>query len=146
MSQMKNKIQEKIILDKEHQKLIASLDKDIQLYKIEIDQLKKAKVEMANIEKQHKYMNGELHKEVDKLKKENEYLKKENVIIREGNEHLKIYRDKLVDVLEISLTHEPKRDGYKIELNELTEKGPKSLFKVSCNGIPTYKNIIDFKK
>ena len=101
---------------------------------------------MANIEKQHKYMNGELHKEVDKLKKENEYLKKENVIIREGNEHLKIYRDKLVDVLEISLTHEPKRDGYKIELNELTEKGPKSLFKVSCNGIPTYKNIIDFKK
>ncbi len=146
MSQMKNKIQEKIILDKEHQKLIASLDKDIQLYKIEIDQLKKAKFEMANIEKQHKYMNGELHKEVDKLKKENEYLKKENVIIREGNEHLKIYRDKLVDVLEISLTHEPKRDGYKIELNELTEKGPKSLFKVSCNGIPTYKNIIDFKK
>ena len=101
---------------------------------------------MANIEKQHQYMNGELHKEVSKLKKENEYLKKENTIIREGNEHLKIYRDKLVDVLEISLTHEPKRDGYKIELNELTDKGPKSLYKISCNGVPTYRNIIDFKK
>ena len=45
-----------------------------------------------NIEKQHKYMNGMLHKEVDKLKKENEYLKKENEIIREGNERLGIYR------------------------------------------------------
>ncbi|BAQ86236.1 hypothetical protein [uncultured Mediterranean phage uvMED] len=133
------KIKEKIILDKEQQKIITELDKTI-------DKLEKDNKEMANIEKQHKYMNGELHKEVSKLKKENEYLKKENVIIREGNEHLKIYRDKLVDVLEISLTHEPKRDGYKIELNELTDKGPKSLFKVSCNGIPTYRNIIDFKK
>ena len=136
---MKLKIKEKIILDKEQQKIITELDKTI-------DRLEKDNKEMANIEKQHKYMNGELHKELSKLKKENEYLKKENAIIREGNEHLKIYRDKLVDVLEISLTHEPKRDGYKIELNELTDKGPKSLFKVSCNGIPTYRNIIDFKK
>jgi len=136
---MKLKIKEKIILDKEQQKIITELDKTI-------DRLEKDNKEMANIEKQHKYMNGELHKEVSKLKKENEYLKKENVIIREGNEHLKIYRDKLVDVLEISLTHEPKRDGYKIELNELTDKGPKSLYKISCNGIPTYRNIIDFKK
>ena len=133
------KIKEKIILDKEQQKIITELDKTI-------DRLEKDNKEMANIEKQHQYMNGELHKEVSKLKKENEYLKKENTIIREGNEHLKIYRDKLVDVLEISLTHEPKRDGYKIELNELTDKGPKSLYKISCNGIPTYRNIIDFKK
>ena len=133
------KIKEKIILDKEQQKIITELDKTI-------DRLEKDNKEMANIEKQHQYMNGELHKEVSKLKKENEYLKKENVIIREGNEHLKIYRDKLVDVLEIALTHEPKRDGYKIELNELTDKGPKSLYKISCNGVPTYRNIIDFKK
>jgi len=133
------KIKEKIILDKEQQKIITELDKTI-------DRLEKDNKEMANIEKQHQYMNGELHKEVSKLKKENEYLKKENTIIREGNEHLKIYRDKLVDVLEISLTHEPKRDGYKIELNELTDKGPKSLYKISCNGVPTYRNIIDFKK
>ena len=121
------------------EKIIAELDKTI-------DRLEKQNKEMANIEKQHQYMNGELHKEVSKLKKENEYLKKENVIIREGNEHLKIYRGNLVDVLEISLTHEPKRDGYKIELNELTEKGPKNIYKVSCNGVPTYRNIIDFKK
>lgn len=133
------KIKEKIILDKEQQKIITELDKTI-------DRLEKDNKEMANIEKQHQYMNGELHKEVSKLKKENEYLKKENTIIREGNEHLKIYRDKLVDVLEIALTHEPKRDGYKIELNELTDKGPKSLYKISCNGVPTYRNIIDFKK
>jgi len=137
--QMKIKIAEKIILDRKHQHIIAALNQ-------KIEKLEKDNKEMANIEKQHKYMNGELHKEVKKLTKENEYLKKENTIIREGNEHLKIYRDKLVDVLEISLTHEPKRDGYKIELNELTDKGPKSLFKVSCNGIPTYRNIIDFKK
>jgi hypothetical protein len=136
---MKIKIAEKIILDRKHQHIIAALNQ-------KIEKLEKDNKEMANIEKQHKYMNGELHKEVKKLTKENEYLKKENTIIREGNEHLKIYRDKLVDVLEISLTHEPKRDGYKIELNELTDKGPKSLFKVSCNGIPTYRNIIDFKK
>ena len=133
------KVKEKIILDKEQQKIIAELDKTI-------DRLEKQNKEMANIEKQHQYMNGELHKEVKKITKENEYLKKENVIIREGNEHLKIYRTNLVDVLEIALTHEPKRDGYKIELNELTEKGPKNIYKVSCNGVPTYKNIIDFKK
>jgi hypothetical protein len=136
---MKLKIKEKIILDLKHQNIIAALNQKIE--KLEIDNK-----EMANIEKQHKYMNGELHKEVAKLTKENEYLKKENVIIREGNEHLKIYRDKLVDVLEIALTHEPKRDGYKIELNELTDKGPKSLYKISCNGVPTYRNIINFKK
>ena len=133
------KIKEKIILDKKHQNIIAALNQ-------KIEQLEKDNKEMANIEKQHQYMNGELHKEVKKITKENEYLKKENVIIREGNEHLKIYRGNLVDVLEISLTHEPKRDGYKIELNELTEKGPKNIYKVSCNGVPTYRNIIDFKK
>jgi len=37
-----------------------------------------------NIEKQHKYMNGMLHKEVDKLKKEIEQLKKENSIFKEN--------------------------------------------------------------
>jgi hypothetical protein len=136
---MKIKIAEKIILDRKHQHIIAALNQ-------KIEKLEKDNKEMANIEKQHKYMNGELHKEVGKLNKENEYLKKENVIIREGNEHLKIYRKNLVDVLEIALTHEPKRDGYKIELNELTEKGPKNIYKVSCNGVPTYRNIIDTKK
>ena len=136
---MKLKIKDKIILDKKHQNIIAALTQKIE--KLETDNK-----EMANIEKQHQYMNGELHKEIDKCKKENEYLKKENAIIREGNEYIGVFRDKLVDVLEISLTHEPKRDGYIIELNELTDKGPKNIYKVSCNGVPTYRNIIDTKK
>ena len=38
---------------------------------------------MANIEKQHKYMNGELHKEVAKLNKDIFELKKENTIFKE---------------------------------------------------------------
>jgi len=60
--QMKLKIKEKIILDKEQQKIIAELNKVIE--KLETDNK-----EMANIEKQHKNMNGELHKEIDKLNK-----------------------------------------------------------------------------
>jgi len=38
---------------------------------------------MANIEKQHQYMNGELHKEITKLNKKIEELKKENTIFKE---------------------------------------------------------------
>jgi hypothetical protein len=38
---------------------------------------------MANIEKQHKYMNGELHKEIAKLNEKIEELKKENTIFKE---------------------------------------------------------------
>ena len=139
MSKLANNIKDTIILHTKHQNIIAALNQ-------KIEKLEKDNAEMANIEKQHKYMNGELHKEVDKLKKENEYLKKENEIIREGNEYIGVFRDKLIDVLEISLTHEPRRDGYKIELNELTDKGPKNIYKVSCNGVPTYRNIIDTKK
>ena len=83
MSRLANNIKDTIILHTKHQKLIASLDKDIQLYKIELEQVKKANAEMANIEKQHKYMNGELHKEVDKLKKEIFEVKKDNAIFKE---------------------------------------------------------------
>jgi len=74
--QMKLKIKEKIILDKEQQKIIAELNKAIE--KLETDNK-----EMANIEKQHKYMNGELHKEIAKLNKKIEELKKENTIFKE---------------------------------------------------------------
>ena len=49
---MKLKIKEKIILDLKHQNIIAALNQKIE--KLEIDNK-----EMANIEKQHKYMNGE---------------------------------------------------------------------------------------
>ena len=83
LSKLANNLKDTIILHTKHQKLIASLDKDIQLYKIELEQVKKANAEMANIEKQHQYMNGELHKEVSNLKKIIEDLKKENTIFKE---------------------------------------------------------------
>ena len=50
----------------------------------EVKYLKKKLTENENIEKQHKYVNGLLHKEVDKLKKEIENLKKENSIFKEN--------------------------------------------------------------
>ena len=59
---------------------------------IDIQRLEAELLELKNIEKQHKKMNGKLYAEVDKLTKENEYLKKENTLIREGNERLGIYR------------------------------------------------------
>ena len=90
MSQMKNKIQEKIILDKEQQKIIAELDKTI-------DRLEKELHEIKNIDKNHQRINGLLRKDVEKYTKENEQLKKENQIIREGNDYLVIYSTKLID-------------------------------------------------
>jgi len=57
-----------------------------------MNNLEKELAELKNIEKQHAKMNGKLHEEVKKLTEENEYLKKENVLIREGNERLGIYR------------------------------------------------------
>ena len=73
---MKIKIAEKIILDRKHQHIIAALNQ-------KIEKLEKDNAEMANIEKQHKYMNGELHKEVASLNKKIEDLKKENTIFKE---------------------------------------------------------------
>jgi phosphoenolpyruvate carboxylase len=84
------KVKEKIILDKEHQKIINTLH-------TKIENLERDNKEMANVEKQHKYMNGELYKEIDKLKKENGHLKKENEVIREGNDYLGIYSNTLID-------------------------------------------------
>ena len=73
---MKIKLEEKVILDKEHQKIIGTLY-------LKIEKLEKDNAEMTNIEKQHKYMNGELHKEVSKLKKEIFEVKKDNAIFKE---------------------------------------------------------------
>lgn len=64
---------------------------------IDIQRLQSELLELKNIEKQHKLMNGKLFKEVDKLKKENEYLKRENEIIRDGNDYLGIYSKSLCD-------------------------------------------------
>ena len=74
--QMNLKIKEKIILDLKHQNIIAALNQ-------KIEKLEKDNKEMANIEKQHQYMNGELHKEIAKLNKKIEELKKENTIFKE---------------------------------------------------------------
>lgn len=73
---MKIKIAEKIMLDRKHQHIIAALNQ-------KIEKLEKDNKEIANIEKQHQYMNGEMHKEITKLNKKIEELKKENTIFKE---------------------------------------------------------------
>ena len=85
---IKNKIKEKIILDREHQKIVAELDGTI-------DRLEKELQEVKNIDKNHKRMNGLLHDEVKKLKEEVEQLKRENEIIRDGNDYLGIFQQDL---------------------------------------------------
>jgi hypothetical protein len=75
-SRLANNLKDTIILHTKHQNIIAALNQ-------KIEKLEKDNAEMANIEKQHKYMNGELHKEVDKLKKEIFEVKKDNAIFKE---------------------------------------------------------------
>ena len=87
---LKKTIKEKIILDKEHQKIVAELDGTI-------DRLEKELQEVKNIDQNHQRMNGLLHKEVNKLKEENEQLKKENQIIREGNDYIGVFQQDLKD-------------------------------------------------
>ena len=76
MSRLANNLKDKIILNRQHQNIIAALNQ-------KIEKLEKENAEMANIEKQHKYMNGELHKEVSKLNKEIFEVKKDNAIFKE---------------------------------------------------------------
>ena len=87
---LKKTISEKIILDREHQKIVTELDGTI-------DRLEKELKEVKNIDKNHQRINGLLRKDVEKYTKENEQLKKENQIIREGNDYLGIYSTKLID-------------------------------------------------
>ena len=47
---------------------------------MDLQRLQAELLELKNIEKQHKRMNGLLYEEVDRLKKANEKLKKENAI------------------------------------------------------------------
>nr|BAR15048.1 hypothetical protein [uncultured Mediterranean phage uvMED] len=134
MSQMKNKIQEKIILDKEQQKIIAELDKTI-------DRLEKQNKEMANIEKQHKYMNGELHKEVSKLKKENEYLKKENQIIREGNDYLGIYSQDLIN--EVKELNDHMTETIRVAEPLVKKNNRNIMFMTSIQGLIRYNTRLN---
>ena len=85
---LKKTIKEKIILDREHQKIVTELDGTI-------DRLEKELQEARNVNKNHQRINGLLRKDVDKLTKENEQLKKENEIIREGNDYIGVFQQDL---------------------------------------------------
>ena len=76
MSKLANNLKDTIILHTKHQNIIAALNQ-------KIEKLEKDNTEMANIEKQHQYMNGELHKEIAKLNKEIFDVKKDNAIFKE---------------------------------------------------------------
>ena len=128
------KIKEKIILDKEQQKIIAELDKTI-------DRLEKDNKEMTNIEKQHKYMNGELHKEVDKLKEVNEQLKKENQIIREGNDYLGIYSTKLID--EVKKLNDDMTETIKVAEPLVKKNNKNIMFMTSIQGLIRYNTRLN---
>ena len=85
---LKKTIKEKIILDREHQKIVTELDGTI-------DRLDKELQEARNINKNHQRINGLLRQDVDKLTKENEMLKKENEVIREGNDYIGVFQQDL---------------------------------------------------
>jgi len=85
---LKKTIKDKVILDREHQKIVTELDGTI-------DRLEKELEEVKNIDKNHQRINGLLRKDLDKLKKENETLKKENEIIREGNDYIGVFQQDL---------------------------------------------------
>ena len=87
---LKKTIKDKVILDREHQKIVTELDGTI-------DRLEKELEEVKNIDKNHQRINGLLRKDLDKLKKENETLKKENEIIREGNDYIGVFQQDLKD-------------------------------------------------
>ena len=128
------KVKEKIILDKEHQKIINILHKKIEL-------LEKDNKEMANVEKQHKYMNGELYKEIDKLKKENEQLKKENQIIREGNDYLGIYSTKLID--EVKKLNDDMTETIKVAEPLVKKNNRNIMFMTSIQGLIRYNTRLN---
>ena len=128
------KVQEKIILDKEHQKIINTLHKKIEL-------LEKDNKEMANVEKQHKYMNGELYKEIDKLKKENEQLKKENQIIREGNDYLGIYSVNLID--QIKKLNDDMTETVKLAEPLVKKNNRNIMFMTSIQGLIRYNTRLN---
>ena len=87
---LKKTISEKIILDREHQKIVAELDGTI-------DRLEKELQEVKNIDKNHQRINGLLRQDVEKLTKENEQLKKENEVIREGNDYIGVFSQEMID-------------------------------------------------
>ena len=120
------KIKEKIILDKEQQKIITELDKTIDKLETEIKEVK-------NIEKNHQRINGLLRKDVEKYTKENEQLKKENQIIREGNDYLGIYSTKLID--EVKKLNDDMTETIKVAEPLVKRNNKNIMFMTSIQGL-----------
>ena len=123
---LKKTISEKIILDREHQKILTELDGTI-------DRLEKELQEVKNIDKNHQRINGLLRKDVEKLTKENEQLKKENQIIREGNDYLGIYSTKLID--EVKKLNDDMTETIKVAEPLVKKNNKNIMFMTSIQGL-----------
>ncbi|QPZ53401.1 hypothetical protein HTVC028P_gp19 [Pelagibacter phage HTVC028P] len=123
---LKKTISEKIILDREHQKIVTELDGTI-------DRLEKELQEVKNIDKNHQRINGLLRKDVEKYTKENEQLKKENQIIREGNDYLGIYSTKLID--EVKKLNDDMTETIKVAEPLVKKNNKNIMFMTSIQGL-----------
>ena len=128
------KIKEKIILDKEQQKIITELDKTI-------DKLETELKEVKNIEKNHQRINGLLRKDVEKYTKENEQLKKENQIIREGNDYLGIYSVNLID--QIKKLNDDMTETVKTAEPLVRKNNRNIMFMTSIQGLIRFNKRLD---
>ena len=131
---LKKTIKEKIILDREHQKIVTELDGTI-------DRLEKELHEIKNIDKNHQRINGLLRKDVDKLTKENEQLKKENQIIREGNDYLGIYSTKLID--EVKKLNDDMTETIKVAEPLVKKNNRNIMFMTSIQGLIRYNTRLN---
>jgi len=128
------KIKEKIILDKEQQKIITELDKTIDKLETELKEIK-------NIEKNHQRINGLLRKDVEKYTKENEQLKKENQIIREGNDYLGIYSVNLID--QIKKLNDDMTETVKTAEPLVRKNNKNIMFMTSIQGLIRFNKRLD---
>ena len=131
---LKKTIKEKIILDREHQKIVTELDGTI-------DRLEKELHEIKNIDKNHQRINGLLRKDVDKLTKENEQLKKENQIIREGNDYLGIYSTQLID--EVKKLNDDMTETIKVAEPLVKKNNRNIMFMTSIQGLIRYNTRLN---
>ena len=131
---LKKTIKEKIILDREHQKIVTELDGTI-------DRLEKELHEIKNIDKNHQRINGLLRKDVDKLTKENEQLKKENQIIREGNDYLGIYSTQLID--EVKKLSDDMTDAVTVGSKLVKKNNRNIMFMTSIQGLIRYNTRLN---
>ena len=131
---LKKTIKEKIILDREHQKIVTELDGTI-------DRLEKELHEIKNIDKNHQRINGLLRKDVDKYTKENEQLKKENQIIREGNDYLGIYSTKLID--EVKKLNDDMTETIKVAEPLVKKNNRNIMFMTSIQGLIRYNTRLN---